>query len=745
MAVDGLRGAPGTEAGSRLAAGTELRPFFDASSVVVVGASSDPTKNSGKPLYHLSRHGYRGQVCAVNPRHDEIFGFPSYRSVDAIPWPPELALVMLPAAGAAEAIRACGARGARAAVVFGNGFADAGRADLQEELALAAREAGMRLLGPNCLGAVNTANGLTASFSSYLLRRMFRPGHVALATQSGSVGNAILMDFQDLGVGLSKWVATGNEADTDLLDVVEYLVDDPASHVIAVFAEAFKRGWRWPQIATRARDLGKPIIVLKAGVGTRSAQAVISHSGKIAGVHKVWEDLAALEHLTVVESVEELCDAAQALSIAPRAAGGFAILGSGGSGVLAVDECQRRDLPVAELGTSTTRALRGQLPPAASVENPVDPTPTTDVAWSAACQTIVNDPGVGYFTVVISSLVRPHEITFDLLRPTTDDAARLGKAMCVTYLAASDPMDPALRERLRAQGVLTLPTPARSVRALAHLRRSAVRTPEVNPAASQPTLAAGAAPHPRPASVVPAAGLQGIGRLEQQLRGYRISVAATHVVRSAEEAVRAVAALRGPGVLKLEDPLVPHKTEHGLIRLAISDPQEAAAAFDSLQGQAVDSDAVVVVQPQIGPGVEVLVSCTIDAELGPVVTVGAGGILTELIADTCSSPAPVSPERAVDMIARTRVSRLLTGYRGIGPHDLAALSELIAGVSRFFVEHGGFTELELNPVVVLATGSGAVVVDALAVPRPPAAPASQPCDGPAEMRHVASASRNTDE
>ena len=315
-AADSAGRGSGAAASSCPVAGVDLRPFFEAASVVVVGASSDPTKNSGKPLYHLSRHGYQGQVCAVNPRHEQIFGFPSYQSVEAIPGSPELALIMLPAAGAADAIRACGARGVRAAVVFGNGFADVGRADLQEELAEAARQAGMRLLGPNCLGAVNTANGLTASFSSYLLRRAFRPGRVALATQSGSIGNAILMDFQDLGVGLSKWVATGNEADVDLLDVVEYMVEDPASHVIAVFAEAFRRGWRWPGIATRAYELGKPIIVLKAGIGVRSMQAVISHSGKIAGVHKVWEDLAALEHLAVVDSVEELCDAAQALASA---------------------------------------------------------------------------------------------------------------------------------------------------------------------------------------------------------------------------------------------------------------------------------------------------------------------------------------------------------------------------------------------------------------------------------------------
>ena len=443
-AADSAGRGSGAAASSCPAAGVELRPFFEAASVVVVGASSDPIKNSGKPLYHLSRYGYQGQVCAVNPRHEQIFGFPSYQSVEAIPGSPELALVMLPAAGAADAIRACGARGVRAAVVFGNGFADVGRADLQEELAEAARQTGMRLLGPNCLGAVNTANGLTASFSSYLLRRAFRPGRVALATQSGSIGNSILMDFQDLGVGLSKWVATGNEADVDLLDVVEYMVEDPASQVIAVFAEAFRRGWRWPGIATRAHELGKRIIVLKAGIGARSRQAVISHSGKIAGVHKVWKDLAALEHLAVVDSVEELCDAALALSVGPRASGKFAILGSGGSGVLAVDECQRRGLPVAEFSTSTTTALREQLPPAASVENPVDPTPTTNAAWGAACQTVVRDPAVGFFTVVISSLVRPHEITFDLLQPAIDDATRLGKTMCVTYLAASDPMDPVL-------------------------------------------------------------------------------------------------------------------------------------------------------------------------------------------------------------------------------------------------------------------------------------------------------------
>ena len=240
---------------------------------------------------------------------------------------------------------------------------------------------------------------------------------------------------------------------------------------------------------------------------------------------------------------------------------------------------------------------------------------------------------------MISSLVRPHEITFDLLQPAIDDAARLGKTMCVTYLAASDPMDPVLAGTAAHSGVLALPTPARSVRALAHLRRSVASAPNGSLAASQ-LLSAGPEARPQPVSAESAAGLQGIAGLDRQLRGYGISVAESRVVRSADEAARAIASLPGPGVLKLEDPLVPHKTEHGLIRLAISDPPSAAAAFDALVGRAVGHDAVVLVQEQIGPGVEVLVSCTTDAELGPVVTVGAGGILAELVADTCSSPAP---------------------------------------------------------------------------------------------------------
>jgi len=360
-----------------------VRPFFDAGSVVVVGASANHLRNPGKPLYYLSRYGYAGQLYAVNPNRQEIFGKPSYPSITELPVAPELALVMLPAALVPDTIRQCGERGIRHGVVFGNGFADAGNQSLQADLLAAARSGGVRVLGPNCLGAVNTGNGLTATFSTYLLRKMFRRGPVGLLTQSGAVGNAILLTFQDLGVGISKWIATGNEADLGIMDFAEYAVEDPKIRVLAFFVESVKDGWRWAAVARRARELGKPIIALKAGRGARSRRAATSHSGKMVGGYGVWRDFAIAYGIIAVDTLEEFCDSVYAISTArSMPAGDLGVLcGSGGLGVLIGDECERAGVRLAELTSGTVAQLRTVLPPGAGLENPIDPTPVTDPVY----------------------------------------------------------------------------------------------------------------------------------------------------------------------------------------------------------------------------------------------------------------------------------------------------------------------------------------------------------------------------
>lgn len=684
-----------------------LVPFFDAKSLVVVGASSDATKQSGRPLYFLSRYGYTGDVFAVNPAHEELFGFPSYESIESLPVAAELALIMLPAEKVVEVVRACGERGTKAAVVFGNGFADVGNHSLQNELRATARATGVRLLGPNCLGALNTSNGLTATFSAYLMRDMFRSGPVGLVTQSGSLGNAILLNFQSLGVGISKWVATGNEADLDLLNFVDYMVSDDRCKVLVVYAEAVKDAWRWAGIAEKAFKLRKPIIVLKAGVGARSSRAVVSHSGKLTGSHRVWEDFARLEGLTVVNTLEELCDAAHAFSLLPLQRGSLAMLGTGGAGVLAMDECHRQSMPVANLLAETKKKLSKNLPRGATVENPIDPTPTTDSAWQLACETTVKDPSVGYFMVVISSLVRPHSNSVELLEPVLKYARTARKAVGITYLASADPLSAEHEELLRSRGALILPTANRVVQAFAHLRRYSTFVPDAGSESRDSRV------DTEPLSTQ--AETLGLLDLAPLLRRHGISVVQTIVVRNVEEAAESLKTLGAPTVFKLEDPCYPHKSEHGLVRVGISDAENAALTFNDLIQRAKSDDARVVVQPQIGPGVELLVACIRDQELGPVITVGAGGVLTELMRDSYSSLAPVSSEQAIELLRHTRVYRILAGYRNSRRADVFALGHLISAVSKVFVEQQHLIELELNPVIVLNEEPRTLVVDLLAV------------------------------
>lgn len=673
---------------------------FDAASVVVIGASSDPFRTAGKPLYYLSKYGYSGQVSAVNPKHSELFGFPCYGSVEEIPYVPELALVMLPAVAAVDAVAECAQRGVRLAIVYGSGFSDAGDHGLQGRLREAARSGGMRLLGPNCLGSVNCANMLTATFSSYLLREMFRPGHVSLVTQSGSIGNAILVNFQHLGVGLSKWVATGNEADLDALDFIEYLIEDDDTHVVVAYTEAVPRSWRWLPIAQRARDVQKPIVVLKSGNGPRSHRAVISHSGRMAGSHRVWHSIANQLGLIVVETIEELCDDALGLSILPGITDeGLAVLGTGGTGLLVTDECERLGVPVAELSESTQRALRDLLPASASVENPVDPGPISVELWTQACVVALQDSAVGSFLTIINSLVRDYSKTVPYLRQVVEAARLNGKVLAISYLAAHDPLPETIENELRSEHVLVLQDPVRVARVLAAARKFA----GFNQDRYETTTG----------RVEERLG-RGLLDLGTALLNANVPVVTATEVRSLPEVI-ALRRRLGRIALKVEDRAHLHKTDVGLVRLNIVTDDDAIAAFNDLQRLASMKGARVSCQQQIDSGVEVIIGCHVDIEFGPIVSIGSGGVLAELIDDVAWTFAPVDQARAHSVLEGTRVYRLLTGHRGQPAADIQALCMLIEAVSNFFTEAGELVELELNPVIVQAVGRGAWAVDVLGV------------------------------
>jgi acyl-CoA synthetase (NDP forming) len=727
----------------------DLSRLFEARSIVLVGASADPGKTAGKPLPLLASYGYAGQIMVVNPAHGQIAGHRSYPQVADLPDAPELALILTRSAAVPAAVDDVLERGARDVIVVSGGFADTGDSARQQRLADRVQAAGGRLLGPNCLGLANLRTGLTATFAGSLRREHVPAGDVSLVTQSGSVGNAIVMRLAARGIGLAKWAAVGNEAGVTALDVIGYLIADPQTRVIACFVESARDGRRWAQLAARAQAAGKPFIAVKGGRSQAGALAVQSHSGKAAGSYQAWRQIVERAGATVAESLAELADKTYALGPPPAPASGhsgpagsgtggpgaggvavggpaagrpaamrLAAVGTGGFGVIVSDAAAGYGVPLAELAPGTVAELRALLPATATVHNPVDPTPVPDEVFFHTPKVLLADPGVDAVLLTVTSLSRSYPDFPGRLRPVAELARRLGKRLAVSYFAPDDRLPGLVEADLyRDSGVLFFADPVQAVAALAVQQTPGLPTPGLptpGPSAAVPSAAV-----PQPAGER-APGRSGAGdragrvlgwpAAQALLAGWGVPVVPTVVLTDRDEAAR-YCQEAGPVVLKIDDPAMPHKTEHAAVQLDLRTPAAAAAAFDDLAARR--GAGQIIAQPYLSGGTELVVGCWTDPELGPVVSLGLGGTLTELAPAPVIAAAPLTVPEAARLLAQGITGRLLAGYRGSAALPVAAVAEVAAAVSAGFAAQPGLRELEINPLVV--RGDGAHVVDILAV------------------------------
>ena len=684
----------------------DLRHLFEAQSILLVGASADPRKNAGKPLRLLEKYGYRGEIMIVNPRHEEIGGHPCYPKVADIPHRPELSLVLTPAASVPGAVEAVLERGGRDIIVVSGGFSDVGQHQLQVELVNAVHSAGARLLGPNCLGLANIRTGLTATFAGSLYHYTVSPGEVSLVTQSGSVGNALVMRLLERHVGLAKWIAVGNEADLTVMDALDYLIADPQTRVIGCFVESVRDGAGWADIGRRAAAAAKLLVVQKAGRSPVGAAAVESHSGKSAGSYEAWRQIAARSGIEIAESLEELADKVysrrpdQALSRRRTAA-----VGTGGFGVLVSDAAAEWGVPLAALGDATTATLGRLLPQTATLHNPVDPTPVPDAVFYQAGLVLLADPGVDVLLLTVTSLSRSYDQMPEQLAVLGDRARQLGKTLMVSYFSPGDRLSGQAEARLLAEhGVLFFADPVLAIRALGRHAGGAGQ-------AGVEAQRGGTAQRRRRGG----SRVLGWHEAASLLADYGLSAIPTAVLHSRDEAARYCRDTTGI-VLKLDDPAMPHKTEHAAVYAGIRDPGTAAAAFDDLAGKRSPAGQVIG-QEYIGGGTEVAVGCWTDPELGKVIAVNAGGIFTELAGQPAIAGCPLSPAEAGELLDASLAGRLLGGYRGTSPLPVAAAAAVVSALSRCFAAHPDLRELEVNPLIV--RDDGAHIVDILAIAAQP--------------------------
>ncbi len=694
-----------------------IAAVFSPRSIAVVGASSDPNKTGGRPVHLLRKHGFDGAIYPVNPKADEIQGLPAYPSIDALPETPDLILVAVPGTAAVAALEAAAARGTGAAIVLSAGFAESGPEGkaLQAKVTEIARETGMRILGPNCLGAVSVRNRAIGTFSIALENEMPREGGVSIVSQSGNIGSAALRLLGDSGAGVARFIATGNEADIEASDAIAWLSDDPETKVILCCLETCRDAARLTDALDRARRAGKPVIMLKIGTSAAGQKAAQSHTGGLAGSDRIYDAVFRRYGTVRVRSLEELVQvgaAAEAVGdrrvgTAPSAA---LIAASGGLGVMMADAAEANGVGVNPLGQSAQDRIRTALPLAATA-NPVDATAQMSAspeALEALMDAALSDNANSTVCLMLAlgmEIPRLRAVFTEALSRVTE---RHQDKTLVTCIAG--PTD-AVRE-LRALGIACFPTIDATMAGIAALgrlealRESAVPFPTSEPAMPLPS---GAARNEATAKAALAdAGLPFIEEI---------------VATTSDEAATAAARIGAPVAMKILSPDIQHKSDVGGVELNVVGATAARDAFSRIMQAAAQHapDATldgVLIAPMTSGGTELILGTVTDATFGPAVMVGLGGVFAEIFRDTALRLAPVTEAEAAEMLRELRAYPLLEGARGRAPADTEALCSAIAGLSRFAARHADeVAEIDINPLLVRPKGQGVVALDALIVPR----------------------------
>lgn len=686
-----------------------LAGLLNPSSIAVIGASESPGNRGGQAMRYLRKFGFAGTVTPVHPSGNTVHGYPGVTSLDDIEHTPDVALLAVGARRVESVVADLGRRGVGAAIVWAGGFAEGGaEGELrQRELAATARRAGVRLLGPNCLGLVNTTIGFCGTFASWLnTADELLPGHISMVTQSGGLGAFAHAGAQDLGFGFRYMASTGNEADVSAVELLELFADDPETHVICTYLEGVTAGPRLVAAFAKARANGKDVLVLKGGRSAASARAVAAHTGALAGQARVWDSILRGVGAVQVYSLEELIEVSTSLvanNAKPRLAGArIAIMSyGGGSGVLATDLCAEAGLEIPQFSASLRSELAPLVPEIASLRNPIDLTPEAfnQVAYRER------------FPEVLRLLEDTKEIDGLLLQGGAmsvgaDDAARAmsefhrtsAKQLAIYWPAAPEPA----REIFRAHGVRVFDNQPQAVSTLATVIRA-------RQAASLDLPSAVIAVPPVSVPDIEPGEVLGEHVVHDILRAAGVPTLPGALARSAAEAVAIAGSLDGPVAMKVVSPTITHRAAAGLVRLKVTD---VAATFDELVAAAgaAPVDGVYVQRMAESGGQEFLASAFHDESFGPVVSVGAGGVLTELLDDVVFAPAPVADARA--LVGRLRIASYLERKGQAGCLDPLAnfverLSVLAAGLP-----WTGYV-LEVNPV--LATETDAVALDGLVV------------------------------
>jgi len=688
-------------------------------SIAVIGATPRP-QYGGRLLNAVLGAADRLRVYPINPKYAELGGVTCYPSVEALPESPDVAAVIVPRDHVLPVLEGCHRRGVRSAIVITAGFAERGTAEgraLQEQLASFARQSGLRISGPNCLGVANVKNNVWPMAMSSVGNTADVPGAIGLVCQSGATAfGPLRARAADAGIGYTYIISTGNEADLEFADYARYLLDDPDTRVIAGFVEGFKTAEKFIAVARLAADYGKPIVLIKIGRSEAGARAAGSHTGALTGSDARLDAVCAQYGVIRVQDYDELLEVSQLLAQSPRPdPPGIAVVShSGGVSSLTADMLGAAGLHLPPLSESVRNDLNGIIKGFGWAANPADLTGFLNGdAFPHIIQSIVSQPDVGTLVIASAGGEQRAEQAIELRDQTR-------KAL--VYLWTGTRTDTHGLQALKSAAVPIFYSPAALARSLKqrhgyhawHDQRQRTGFAETAPLTPDQQAAR--------------LGLARVGKRalsefesKQLIAAWGVPVTRDVQASSADEAAAAAEQVGYPVVLKVDSADLLHKTDAGLVHLGLCDASQVRAAFDAVMARAhafAPAAAVggVVVEEMVTQAAEVIIGVTDDEQLGPILLFGSGGVLVEVYQDVALRRCPITMAEALEMISEVKGARLLWGFRGRPAADVDALAQALVDVSQLAVHlRGEIVELDINPLMVLPAEQGVRAADALVV------------------------------
>jgi acyl-CoA synthetase (NDP forming) len=686
--------------------------------VAVVGASADPARIGGQPVRALKDFGYEGAVYPVNPKRDDVMCLRCYHDVRDVPRPCDVAVIAVPAAAVADAIAACGDAGIPFAIVLSAGFAELGERGKAEEdrLRKAIAASGVRVIGPNCQGMLNLSDHVYAGFGAIFQNADLASGRIAMVTQSGGFGYAMVGIAEASGVGFNYVLSTGNEVDLTALDLIEHLLERDDVDAVATYLEGVEDGRRLVEIGRRAAELAKPIIVWKVGNSDRGREAAASHTANLTAGYELYQTAFEEGAFLEVRDLDDLVDVSRAISgrRLPNGPQVGVISISGGAGVLLADRLEELGLMLPPLQQDTLVRLREFVPAFSALLNPIDVTAQVfndPDLFRRVLEVVLEDPGIDQALLYNASI--QGEAAARLAEQICDIASRTSKPVLVGW-SAPPGRAPEAMQTLEDHGVPWFSTPGRAAKgasALYELSRKSV--PEANP------------PAVRTVSYADLELPSSVKALSEHaskacLTAYGIPVTREVLLSHADVRNLTAPPIPFPVVVKVESPDLLHKTEAGGVRTGVADLETLKEAADEVvanaRKHAPDARIEGVSIQEMLVGTEVIVGAVNDRFFGPTVVFGLGGIFTETLRDVTRRFAPFDVATAHRMIDEIRASAVLHGSRGLPPLDVAALAETLTRLAWLVADHADrIAEVDINPLFVRPAGQGVVAADALVV------------------------------